>query len=505
MNVNGILRTARLASWAYRVVSTVAGLVTIRLINDQVGLVGYGEVAVVLSFLGGIAVVDFGFLQAISRFTARFDHVDQASRRPYFWTACALAATGLFVFQVTLIVCMTVVLGFIDKLPNFNMGELMSLGFVMMLGNMLSAGSAIFAGFQRYGMAAAAKIARTLAYLIVIVMFWATGELTVHTVLWSNSLTLLVANTLICLLLLAMLRDRLGWNWHDFPAAHLAELREFTTYSLNGWMFSLSTVLVSSGGIVAAGLILPLQEVAKLQVVLVLYSGVAVFVTGSMTPLSTIIARNSDGSALGRERIAGTARNLIEEAIVFTAVLLVFFTNYGSAVLSLLLGSKVADSILIAQTQSILLTAVLPALAILPFFVFRFAMVSTEDNAAFSKRVVVGTIVALATGFAASAFCRSLFGLAAGVGVALMFRGALAYRMGKHILPGLTLPRLLMPLAAALLVCSLLSLAIKLATPVGRSLGFNSVFAQAALYLMFSTIFYMQRTRLHRIIGLRLP
>ena len=120
---------------------------------------------------------------------------------------------------------------------------------------------------------------------------------------------------------MATLRDRLGWSWHDFPAAHLDELREVASYSLRGWMFSLST--------------------------------------------------------LGRERIAGTARNLVEETIVFAAVLLVFFANYGSAVLSLLLESQVGDSIFIAHTQSILLTAVLPALAILPFFVFRFAMVST--------------------------------------------------------------------------------------------------------------------------------
>ena len=165
MNVHGILRTARLASWTYRVLSTVVGLVTIRLINDRVGLAGYGEVALVLAFLASIAVIDFGFLQALSRFVARYDHEVHASRRPCFWTACALVATGLFVFQMTLIVCPVVAFGFIDQLRNFEMGELVALGFVMMLGNMLTAGSAIFTGFQRYGMATAAKIARPLARL----------------------------------------------------------------------------------------------------------------------------------------------------------------------------------------------------------------------------------------------------------------------------------------------------------------------------------------------------
>lgn len=71
------------------------------------------------------------------------------------------------------------------QLQALGLGVLVELSFVMILGNILTAGSAVFAGFQYYGTAGIAKIGRSIAYLLCVVWLWATGELTLQSVLWS--------------------------------------------------------------------------------------------------------------------------------------------------------------------------------------------------------------------------------------------------------------------------------------------------------------------------------
>ncbi len=504
MNVRHILRTARLVSWGYRLLSTAVGLVTVRLINDRVGMPGYGEIAFTLAILTGVSAIDLGFLQALPRFVARHGQ-DDPLHRGQFWAVCALAAGALFALQLVLVIGLAIALGFSAQLHSISVNELLALGVIMVGAGMLTAASSIYAGWQQYGLAGMAKIGRSLAYLVAVVLLWANDDLSVRSVLWANAWSALVPNMLVAATLLGRSRKKLAWSWQGYPLAHRARLHDLASYSLRGWLFTAANTLVASGSVVVAGLAFPPPMVGKLQLALVLYTGVAAFVTGAMVPLMTIRARNSDASAVSVQRVAQTARSLVEETIVLTAALLVFFAHHSATVIGMLLGEQAGDPALMAATKLVILTALLPGLAILPWFTFRFALVDVDENKRYCRQVFFGTLLALGVGSAAAVLAQSPLAMAAGIGAALVYRGALAYWLGHGVLPGLTPLRMLAPMVAAVLLCDLTSRLCQLAAPGWRVREFGDTHLQAALYLGVCAVLYVFRGRLHWLWGLRLP
>lgn len=503
MNLQKVLRMARVMSWTYRILSTAVGLVTVRLINDRIGLSGYGDVAFLLAFMTGVGAIDLGFLQSLSRFVAR--HSDgKDAQRGQFWASCALFLGGLGALQLALMAALCVALGLGGQLRSLGLGEVMAIGALMVIGNLMTAASAVFAGWQRYGMSSFGKIGRSLAYLTTIVALWSLDELSVRTVLWANAVAALLPNLLVAGILLWRSGAALRWSWQGFPPAHIDQLRDIASYSLRGWLFTASTILVSSGTVFVAGLILPASTAAKLQISLVLYTGVAAFVTGAMTPLTTIRARFADESHESLSKVARSAHSLVEETIVLTAILVGFFTHHLGMVLALLLGEQARDPALLSLTRQVVTIALLPGLAILPWFTFRFALVGHDENARYSRRLFIGTLVALGFGAAGAWLTGSPLAMAISVAAALVYRGTLAYRLGHHVLPGLRSSGILVPLAVALALCTALSWLAQQVAPGWRFGEFGDTHLQAGLYLIAAALLYLFRSRLRPLVGLRL-
>lgn len=505
MNIDIILRNARLISWSYRVISTAVGLVTVRLINERIGMAGYGDVAFLLAYMGGVCAIDLGFLQSVPRFVARESNTASGQPGGLFWSSCALFLTGLCFLQIGLLIAVSFALGSLDKLRSLSLLEVLALGAAMMSANLLSAGSAVYAGWQQYGLAGTAKIARSFVYLGAIVSLWWLGEISVRHVIWSYALAALLPNLIAVIALLMRHGVDMRPIWNGFPSAHRTQLQNMASYSLRGWLFTASTILITSGASFVAGLIFPAENVAKLQIALVLYTGVAAFVTGGMSPLTTIRARFADRTSDSLKKVAETAYRLVEETVVLSAILLGFFVHHLDIVLTLLLGKQLADPQLLSLTRQIVTVVLVPGLMILPWFTFRFALVHRDENARYSKQLFIVTCLALMIGTLASFFMGNPLAIAIGIAVSLIYRGIFAYQLGYHVLPGLRRSSIVFSLASTLILCTLLNSLISLFEPGWRLGELTDKHLHAFLYLLVCAILYLLRGRLHPLIGLRVP
>lgn len=496
MNVLSVLRVARTISWTYRLLSTAVGLITIRLINDRLGVAGYGDIAFVLAMLMGTLAIDFGLLQSMPRFVARYARPEQADRGPVFWATSALACMLLLMLQMGFILLLVSALQLGGQLHTLTPLGFASIGATLVLGNVLTVGSAIYGGWQRYGVGGIAKILRSLSYLVAVVGLWRIDELTVQSVLWANALTLLVPNLLVTAVLVVRHRHALRWSWTGFPGPQTAELRVVSSYALRGWLFTLSTTLLTSGSVAAAGFLLAAPDVAKLQIALVLYTGVAAFLTGGMMPLTTIVSRLSDGSRESQAKIILTTQALLQESLLLSAALLVFFAKFGVAVIGLLLGQQTAQPDLAQATATLAMWVLLPGLAALPLFTFRFAIVDADDNGAYCKHVFAVTVLLVAAGCGAAAATGKPLALAASIGAILVYRAALGHRMSRHVLPGFRWRTMLIPFLAMLGTFAALALATHWARPGWRIAGMDDVHLQGLLYLFAAGVLYAARQRL---------
>ena len=478
------------------------GLVTVRLINDQIGMAGYGDVAFMLAFMGGVCAIDLGFLQSLSRFVARHSS-DRSQLRGQFWASCVLFIIGLFVLQTGLLIVLSFLLGSIGELRTFSLIEVLGLGAVLMIGNILSAGSAVYSGWQQYGLAGTAKITRSIVYLTFISFLWVLGGISVRAVLWSYALAALLPNLLVVIALFVRSGAAMKADWNNFPYAHRQELRNIASYSLHGWLFTASTILISSGTIFLAGLMLPAEKVAKLQIALMLYSGVAAFVTGGMVPLTTIRARFADASTDSLKKVADAAHKLVEESIVLAAILSCFFVYYLTTVLGLLLGDQVRDPQLLLETYQLVTVVLLPGLVILPWFTFRFALVQRDENANYCKQQFIGTCFALAMSVALGFLTTSPLAVSFGVAAALIYRGILAYRLGRAVLPGIRAIAIAVPLVVTYFICTVIHWFIALVKPGWRIGELGDIHLQAFLYLLVCMAIYLFRGRLRPLLGLR--
>lgn len=494
MNLKKILRTARMMSWVYRILSATVGLLTVRLINDCIGINGYGEIAYLLALITGVSAVDLGFLQALSRFVAQYGS-EQTVRREQFWASCALFVVGLCVLQMLLIVLLSVTLGFRGQLMGLHFGEFLIIGLLMIVGNLMAASSAVYAGWQRYGMSSLAKISRSLFYLGTILILWALGDLSVRSVLWSNALISLVANLIVLLLLLIGSRSSLKWSWYDYPLSHWEQIKRILSYSLRGWLFTASTILVGSGTVFAAGLVLSPISAGQLQIALVIYTGVAAFITGTMVPLTTIRARLSDGSSDSINKVSIVTQKVIEETILLSAILLGFFLFHLGAVVELLVGDQGSDVAVLSVTQQLVMLVLIPGLAALPLFTFRFVLVCEEENACYSKYQFMGTVLTLVIGIGLAASSRTPQPLAASISAAFVVRAALAYKIGGYVLPGLRARHIFISLALLLVTCSglnFLASNISLGWLLG---GFGDKYLGAIIYLLLCGPLYVTCSR----------
>jgi hypothetical protein len=294
-------------------------------------------------------------------------------------------------------------------------------------------------------------------------------------------------------------------SWEGFPSAHHLQLREITSYSLNGWLFTLATILITSGSIFFSGLLLTEGNIAKLQIALVLYAGVAAFITGGMVPLTTIRARFSDNTIDSIKKVSDAAKMLVDEAIMLTGMATIFFISYSKTILFILLGDQVDDPLLFASLIKIINAVLLPGLLVLPFFTFRFAIVKKSENASYCRRLLFFTCFALLLGMLMSAISRDALGIAFGVGIALIYRGVLAYIFGRSAMPNVKFADIASKILMVLFLCWMLSFCIdfllaKLTLQWIENLNLNLV-----LYVLFCAVFYSFRQRLYSWIILNLP
>lgn len=145
MEVAAILRSARFASWSYRLISTAVGFLSIRLIIEAVGTDGYGHVALALALLTTIGAIDFGFLQALPRFVARMERTGDSGA---FWATSLAATAALLLFQLLALACSAVAVDAVDHIEDLSTSSLVFGGILYVSGTALSVSGAIFAGFS---------------------------------------------------------------------------------------------------------------------------------------------------------------------------------------------------------------------------------------------------------------------------------------------------------------------------------------------------------------------
>ena len=481
----------------------MAGLVSLRLINESIGISGYGDVAFILAFTGGICAIDLGFHQSMPRFIAQYTNTDLGLDKSHFWASCALFVVVLGMIQAGVLVAVLFAIRNFYQLRTFSFFELLAFGMIMIIGNLLSAGSAIFSGWQQYARAGIAKIVRASCYLGVIFLLWWIGEITVRSVLWTYALAVLLPNLADGFVLLTLHSIDIRPNWKRFPSAHLNQLRHMASYSMHGWLFTASTILVSSGSIFFAGLFLPSDNVANLQISLVLYTGAAAFVTGSMTPLTTIRARFSDSTADPNAYVAKTAHRLLEEGILLAAILLGFFAYHLDVVLVLLLGKQVQNPQLLSLTWQLASVVLMPGLMILPWFTFRFALVLHAENKRYNRQLFIVTCFALLAGLLVAIPTKSPLPIAISIAISLIYRGLLAYHLGHVVLPGLSRFSIISLLLVLFVLCTALNLATAIFLPAFQNNQFADNYLHALLYMVACSIMYIFRGRLRSLIGLR--
>jgi hypothetical protein len=492
---------ARVASWTQRLLSTAAGFITIRLIIERIGPHGYGQVAIALAALVGVAGVDLGMTQTIARFVALYESRLQGIRRQVFWTSLLTLVGLLFAFQTILFTGVAIAYEWFHELEGLGGGEFLLLGLVLVAGTALSISAAVFAGFQLYGSNVAGKIGKSLMYVVAVIYLWYTRDLTVRSVLWANVIATFAANAVMCAILIVKLRPQMSLTCRGFPRLHWRFVRPIAEYSVRGWTFALSTILLSSATVVIAGFLEPPAEVASLQIALTFFAGITAFITGGMAPMATIVARWGGADFESRQKIAVAARVLLTETIHMTAAIVVGVIHFGHPAIALIVGSQAQHQALIVETYWTAVIVNVLGIGVMPFFMYRFALVDKAANARYSNSAFISSAVALVAGTLLSVVLSGLTAMAAAVGAALAYRGIKAYRMGRQILPDpdSTPVRILLSLVRALMLYEVLALAVLALRFLGEMPGI----VQISVYVVFSFGAYLLRRRLTRLVRKR--
>jgi O-antigen/teichoic acid export membrane protein len=489
---------ARVMSWTQRLLATAAGFITIRLIIERIGPHGYGQVAIALAALAGVAGVDLGLTQALARFVALYESRLRGLRRQVFWTSLLILVGLLFVFQTVLFTGVALAYERFHELEGLGSGEFLLLGLVLVAGTALSISAAVFAGFQLYGPNAAGKIGKSLLYVVAVIYLWYTFDLTVRSALWANVVAIFAANAVMCAMCFAKLGSQMSFTCRGFPRLHRRFVRPIAEYSVRGWTFALSTILLSFASVVVAGFLEPPAVVASLQIALTLFAGITAFITGGMAPMATIVARWGGADLESRQKIAVAARGLLTETVHMTAAIVVGVIHFGRPAIELVVGSQAQNQALIDDTYWMAVLVNVLGIGVMPFFMYRFALVDKAANARYSNSAFVFSVLALAAGTLVSLIFSGLTAMAAAVGAALAYRGIKAYRMGWQVLPdpASTPARILLSLAKALMLYEVLALAVLALRFLAEIPGI----VQVGVYVGLSFVAYLLRRRLRRLV-----
>lgn len=503
MKVRKILRTARLVSWSYRLLSLVAGFAVIRIINEAVGIEGYGTAAYVLAIFAGLQSIDLGVLQSVSRYVARYQASEMVVDIAVFWSALVAFACVLTLFQILLLLIGLYFSGLFDFQVPIAVGQFIWLGVLSVIANVFTIGSSIFAGYQQYGLAGIAKISRVLIYVGVVVYLWYAEHLDVVSVLWASVCSTLAANVFGMAILMALHGREISFLWRGFPARHRTVVSDILSFSLFGWLITLSSIAITTGSVIVMGTAFSLVEVAQLQIAIVLLNGVTAFMTGGMSPLTTIAARCADGSPDSLAKRAKATSQLMDETILLSAVVLVFLLFHLSPFVGLLLNDEDRSFEVLSKTHVMILLVLLPCIMSMPFYLFKLALVGKVENARYGRGVAWLTLVFLVIGFSAAVMTESSFWLGAAIGGALMVRSGFAFYLGKHNLPHVSIVKVAARLLLAVAALSLLSLLCSL-LPVDVSLGeLGAAHFQGLLFGCVALGIYFFRRRLFAVLGMR--
>jgi O-antigen/teichoic acid export membrane protein len=274
-------------------------------------------------------------------------------------------------------------------------------------------------------------------------------------------------------------------SWEGWPKAHLGFFRDMVSFSWYAWLFSLSNVLFTSLSVVIVSSLAGPVGAATLQIAIMLFNTVSAFISGGVTPLGTIVARYL-GSA-EQNLYYQAARRLLGETILITGVALVLFLNFGDMVVKYLLGPDAATAGVpgaVFMMSGILMAA---GIATMPLVIFRFALAENTANATYGKSVFWATAAAVALGAAATAVTGNVVVMAIGIAFALVYRSALAYRMGTKVIAVTSWQRLMGSLLVVVIAFEILTVLVSTAVvSSGGSRWISFIIVCSAAALIYS-------------------
>jgi len=425
MNVLSIINTARISSWSYRIISTIVGMLTIRLINEEIGINSFSAISFYLSFLMGLVAFDFGLLQSTSRFVSKYNSPRYKDERIIFWGSLITSYFFLLLFQLVLLALLSIFISLSGYLNDITPASFICLGLIFILSNILSSISLVYAGLQNYAVLGFVKISKSVFYFIAVLALYIHHSMSVTSILWISAITFLAPNLILFLWVIIFKPNFLAKNIFSSFKVNTIKIKELFVYSAQGWLFTFSNIIISYGTVVIAGLYLPQAEAGKVQIAIALYAGIAAFLTGAMTPITTIYSRFSDDSIESTHKRTNALYAVLNETILLSGILVVFFYNYSYLVLDFLLPQK--DVNLLTHTNRNVLILILPTLLTLPFFIFRFTLVSSRLNKVYCIRFFLSTVVIFSFALFLAYLTKKTEIVVIASSVALVLRSMLSY------------------------------------------------------------------------------
>lgn len=491
MNVLSIINTARISSWSYRIISTIVGMLSIRLINEEMGINSFSAVSFYLAFLMGLIAFDFGLLQSTSRFVSKYNSPRYKDEAIIFWDSLITSYFFLLLFQLLLLTLLSLFISLSGYLNDISSASFICLGLIFILSNILSSISLVYAGLQNYAVLGFVKISKSVLYFIAVLALYIHHSVSVISILWISAITFFTPNFILFLWVIIFKSNFLAKNILSLFKINTIKIKELFVYSFQGWLFTFSNIIISYGSVVIAGLYLPQAEAGKVQIAIALYAGIAAFLTGAMTPITTIYSRFLDDSIESTYKRTAALYAVLNETILLSGILVVFFYNFSYLVLDFLLPQKNVN--LLNHTNRNVLILILPSLLTLPFFVFRFTLVSSRLNKIYCARLFLSTVVIFIFALFLAYLTKKTEVVVAASSVALVLRSMLSYYYSDAKSSRLILFKIIKLLVATILICSALNYLLNFIPVSWEYKIFTSTHIHALIYLFLCFMVYAFR------------
>ena len=455
MNVLSIINAARISSWSYRIISTIVGMLSIRFINEEIGINSFSAISFYLAILMGLVAFDFGLLQSTSRFVSKYNSPRYKDERIIFWGSLITSYFFLLLFQLVLLALLSLFISISGYLNDITPASFICLGLIFILSNILSSISLVYAGLQNYAILGFVKISKSVFYFIAVLVLYIHHLMSVTSILWISAITFFTPNFILFLWVIIFKPNFLAKNIFSLFKVNTIKIKELFVYSFQGWLFTFSNIIISYGTVIIAGLYLPLAEAGKVQIAIALYAGIAALLTGAMTPITTIFSRFSDDSIESTDKRTTALYAVLDETILLSGILVVLFYNYGYLVLDFLLPQK--DVNLLTHTNRNVLILILPTLLTLPFFIFRFTLVSSRLNKVYCIRFFLSTVVIFTLALFLAYLTKKTEIVVIASSVALILRSMLSYYYSDAKSLKLTLFKIVKFLVSTILICGIVN------------------------------------------------